>query len=182
MKKNNSDHFWVFGYGSLMWNPGFDHLEVQRARVFGVHRAPCIYSWVHRGTQERPGIVLGLARGGACIGKAFKVCNSKKEETLDYLRARELVTNVYVEKIRTIHLENGLKVKAVTYIADTHHQQYAGHLTRDELVNQISGAVGKSGPNESYITDTADHLIEMGIEDGLMQQITKALRNKMSNG
>ena len=168
---------WVFGYGSLMWNPGFDFLEVQRARAYGVHRAPCIYSWVHRGTRERPGIVLGLDQGGACIGKAFKISGDNRDETLDYLRARELVTNVYLERIRPIVLESGQSVRAVTYIADTKHEQYAGRLGHEALIAQIKGAVGKSGDNESYITDTADHLREMGIRDGLMERITAELKS-----
>ena len=173
---NSNEDIWVFGYGSLMWNPGFDYLEVKRARMQGVHRAPCIYSWVHRGTRERPGIVLGLARGGACVGKAFRIGATQREEILDYLRARELVTNVYLERIRSGILDTGERVNMLTYIADTKHEQYAGHLTRDQLIDQIRGAVGKSGPNESYIIDTADHLLEMGIRDGLMEEVTQALK------
>ncbi len=175
MDKSNSD-IWVFGYGSLMWNPGFDFTEVKMARMVGVHRAPCIYSWVHRGTRERPGIVLGLARGGACSGKAFRIQAENRQEVLEYLRARELVTNVYLERIRPGTLETGEKVKMVTYIADTKHEQYAGRLTRDQLINQIKGAVGKSGPNEAYIIDTAEHLLELGIKDGLMEHINQALK------
>lgn len=170
-----SQNVWVFGYGSLMWNPGFDYLDVKLARIYGVHRAPCIYSWVHRGTQERPGIVMGLAHGGACVGKAFEISAERADETIDYLRSRELVTNVYLERIRPVHLETGEKINAVTYIADTRHQQYAGHLTKKQLVNQISGAVGKSGDNESYILDTANHLKELGIRDRMMEKIALAL-------
>ena len=169
--------FWVFGYGSLMWNPGFEFQQVQLAKAHGVHRAPCIYSWVHRGTKERPGIVLGLARGGACIGKAFKVAAEHQRETLAYLRARELVTNVYLERLRPIHLASGEKVQAVTYIADANHEQYAGRLGHEALIRQIRGAVGKSGPNEAYIMDTADHLRELGIRDGLMEKICAELKS-----
>ena len=171
----STDHFWVFGYGSLMWNPGFAFEEVQLARVYGLHRAPCIYSWVHRGTRERPGIVLGLAKGGACIGKAFKVSAAIRDETLDYLRARELVTNVYLERIRSVALASGETVEAVTYIADSTHEQYAGRLGHEALIAQIRGAVGKSGDNESYILDTTDHLRELGIRDGLMERISQEL-------
>lgn len=173
----DSNDFWVFGYGSLMWNPGFDHVDVHRARMRGVHRAPCIYSWVHRGTKQRPGIVLGLDRGGTCIGKAFRVTAQNREATLDYLRARELVTNVYLETTRTAELDNGQRVSTVTYIVDRDHEQYAGRLDHDALLRQIAGAVGKSGPNEAYILDTADHLEEMGINDGLMRRVAQELRN-----
>ena len=159
-----------------MWNPGFDYLDVKLAKIFGVHRAPCIYSWVHRGTRERPGIVMGLARGGSCLGKAFKISGLNAEKTIDYLRSRELVTNVYLEKIRPIHLETGEKISAVTYIADTKHEQYAGNLTEEQLIDQISGAVGRSGDNESYILDTANHLQELGIRDRLMERLASGLR------
>ncbi|MEP0944017.1 MAG: gamma-glutamylcyclotransferase [Rhizobiaceae bacterium] len=169
------EDFWVFGYGSLMWNPGFKYEDVQLARVHGLHRAPCIYSWVHRGTKERPGIVLGLAQGGACIGKAFKVSAANGSDTLDYLRARELVTNVYLERHRNIVLASGESTRAVTYIADSKHEQYAGRLGHEALIAQIRGAVGKSGDNESYIIDTTDHLRELGIRDGLMERISHEL-------
>ena len=164
-------HFWVFGYGSLMWRPGFEHVACEPARVIGLHRAPCIYSWVHRGTRERPGIVLGLAKGGSCRGIAFKVEQSKRENVIDYLRARELVTNVYVETERNAILESGESVRVVTYIADPHHEQYAGQLSIDALVQQISGAVGQSGDNESYILETLAQLRKTGIRDGLMEAV-----------
>ena len=167
--------FWVFGYGSLMWNPGFDFEEVQLARIHGLHRAPCIYSWVHRGTRERPGIVLGLAQGGTCIGKAFRISGQNRDATLEYLRARELVTNVYLERRRSIVLESGESVEAVTYIADSKHEQFAGRLGHEALIAQIQGAVGKSGDNESYIIDTTEHLKELGIRDGLMERICREL-------
>ena len=178
MTINSKKEFWVFGYGSLMWNPGFEYLEVQRARINGVHRSPCIYSWVHRGTKQRPGIVLGLAQGGACVGKAFKIAPQHHKETLSYLRARELVTNVYLETIRPILLQTGQRLDAVTYIADPAHEQYAGRLEHHQLVRQIKGAVGESGPNEDYIIDTTDHLLEMGIRDSLMERIAKQLKQE----
>ena len=161
-----------------MWNPGFSYLDTQKAKMFGVHRAPCIYSWVHRGTKQRPGIVLGLAQGGACVGQAFKINNEDREKTLDYLRARELVTDVYLERTRPLHLQDGERVSAITYIADNQHEQYAGRLSREQLVAQITGAVGQSGPNESYIIDTNEHLLAIGIKDNLMQQISANLKAK----
>ena len=166
---------WVFGYGSLMWNPGFDHVEARHARLPGLHRAPCIYSWVHRGTKERPGIVLGLAKGGSCRGMAFRVINEKRDVVIDYLRARELVTNVYLERTRPIRLETGEVVPALTYIADTKHEQYAGRLSLEALLTQVRGAVGKSGANEDYIIETTEKMRAMNIHDGLMESIARAL-------
>lgn len=171
-----SADFWVFGYGSLMWKPGFDYIDNQRARLNGLHRAPCIYSWEHRGTEERPGIVLGLDRGGACVGTAFLVPGQDYEPVMSYLRARELVTNVYFETRRNVTLANGQIVSSTCYIVDRKHQQYAGRLSLNELVSQISGAKGKSGPNEDYFLDTAAKLRSMGIKDSLMENIAERLR------
>lgn len=168
-------HFWVFGYGSLMWNPGFDHAEAVPAQLFGLHRSPCIYSWVHRGTKERPGIVLGLDRGGTCKGMAFRISNQMRAETLHYLRARELVTHVYVETKRIIRLQSGTSVQAVTYVVDRNHEQYAGKLSKDDLVNQIRGAKGKSGSNDRYFIDTVRQMRKMGIRDSLIERVVDNL-------
>ena len=175
---DQQDDLWVFGYGSLMWNPGFAFVEKRPGRMAGVHRAPCIFSWVHRGTQESPGIVLGLAAGGSCQGMFFRVEAANSEAVIDYLRERELVTHVYLERMRRGVLDTGEAVTALTYIADRHHRQYAGKLSVDQLVRQISGAVGKSGDNESYILDTVDMMLAAGIRDSLMEQVAARLRSK----
>src|SRR6201747_754553 len=96
---------WVFGYGSLMWRPGFEFIEKVPARLIGEHRALCVYSFDHRGTPEKPGLVLGLDRGGACRGVAFRVAAGRRTETIDYLRAREPTTHVYREVMRSVWLE-----------------------------------------------------------------------------
>ena len=120
--------FWVFGYGSLMWRPGFAHVETRRARLMGFRRSLCIRSFVHRGTEQRPGLVLGLDRGGSCVGLAFRVPGDLRDAVLAYLRERELVTSVYLERSLAIQLDQGEKVEAVCYIADRNHRQYAGKL------------------------------------------------------
>src|SRR6478609_4437740 len=106
------DEFWVFGYGSLMWNPGFDFAERSQALVYGYRRSLCVRSWVHRGTQQNPGLVLGLDRGGSCRGMAFRIGADQWDDVIEYLRARELVTNVYLERNVTLQLEGGRSVKA----------------------------------------------------------------------
>jgi len=163
--------FWIFGYGSLMWRPGFDTIDLTPATMHGVHRALCIYSWVHRGTQERPGLVLGLDAGGSCRGMAFKVAGSNRVDVIDYLRARELVTNVYLEVERPVRLDNGEQVVALTYVVDPTHEQYAGRLPFDRLVAQVHGAVGQSGKNEEYILNTVTHLRELGIHDAGLEKL-----------
>jgi len=162
---------WVFGYGSLMWRPGFEVIGSTPATMFGVHRSLCIYSWVHRGTQQRPGLVLGLDAGGSCRGMAFKVAGSSRHDVVDYLRARELVTNVYLEVERPVKLDNGEQVSALTYVVDSTHEQYAGRLSHEKLVAQVHGAVGQSGNNEEYILNTVTHLRELGIHDAGLEKL-----------
>ena len=167
--------FWVFGYGSLMWNPGFETLERQRASLFGLHRSFCIYSWVYRGTPESPGLVLGLNRGGCCRGIALKAPGAKRDEIVSYLRAREQVTSVYLECWRKVRLETGEDVPALTYRVDQTHDQYASELSIEKQVEIIAGAQGKSGPNTDYVESTVEHLRESGIHDHTLEQILAGL-------
>lgn len=167
--------FWVFGYGSLMWNPGFAHVETSRARLSGYRRALCVRSWVHRGTQERPGLVLGLDRGGSCVGLAFRVPGELREEVVGYLRARELVTNVYVERDLPVRLGDGRQVRALAFICDKQHAQYAGALDEEEAAAIVRGAHGKSGDNPSYVLSTIEHLKALGIRDHWLERVAKRL-------
>ena len=136
---------WVFGYGSLIWRPGFTFVESRRARMHGAHRSLCIYSHHYRGTPELPGLVFGLARGGSCGGMAFAVEGASWPETLQYLRERELVTSVYREAVRPVVLDDGRQVAAVAYLVDEAHEQYAGRLSLDEQVRLVRRGVGASG-------------------------------------
>ncbi len=167
--------FWVFGYGSLIWNPGFSYIEVLPAKIYGLHRALCIHSWVHRGTKIRPGLVLGLARGGSCKGMAFKVASCDKPEVIDYLRERELVTDVYKEVWRRIHLEGNETVIALTYVADAQNAQYSEAMSVDEQVEIIARARGKSGPNDEYIIKTVQHLKQIAIRDRQLELIAEKI-------
>ena len=165
------DEFWVFGYGSLMWNPGFVFEERVLARAFGYRRSLCIRSWVHRGSKQSPGLVLGLDRGGSCRGVAFRVGDSQRDAVLDYLRERELVTNVYLERIMPVALDGGRRVQAVTYVVDRTHRQYAGALEVTEAARIVHSAVGQSGPNDAYVFNTLAHLRQMGIRDQWLEQV-----------
>ena len=170
--------FWVFGYGSLMWRPGFAFAEQAPARLDGVHRALCVYSWVHRGTRERPGLVLGLDRGGSCRGVAFRVAGTDRETVLAYLTERELVTGVYREAWRTIRFPDGRHppVKALTYLAERGHVQYAGRLPRERLLKIVSDGAGRSGANRDYVINTAAHLRALGLSDPLLDWLAAALQ------
>jgi cation transport protein ChaC len=167
--------FWVFGYGSLMWNPGFAHVETSRARLSGYRRALCVRSWVHRGTRERPGLVLGLDRGGSCVGIAFRVAGELRGEVLAYLRARELVTNVYLERQLAARLADGRTVEVVTYICDRSHEQYAGALDAVEAAEIVRGAAGKSGDNHAYVLSAVEHLQALGIRDHWLEEVGRKI-------
>ncbi|OCJ03002.1 gamma-glutamylcyclotransferase [Rhizobium sp. AC44/96] len=165
------DEFWVFGYGSLMWNPGFEFVERSQALVYGYRRSLCVRSWVHRGTQQNPGLVLGLDRGGSCRGMAFRIGGDQWDDVIEYLRARELVTNVYLERNVTLQLEGGRSVKAVAYIVDRKHVQYGGALDAHAAARIVHEAQGQSGPNDAYVFNTLAHLEEMGIRDHWLEQV-----------
>lgn len=163
--------FWVFGYGSLMWNPGFETIERSKAVMHGVHRALCIHSWVHRGTQQSPGLVLGLDRGGSCLGVGLKVPGKNRDNVVDYLRERELVTRVYLEQWRRIRLASGKNVQALTYLVDRDHEQYAGRMSDHDICQIISHSSGKSGKNIDYVVNTVGHLRETGIHDPHLEAV-----------
>ena len=166
---------WVFGYGSLMWRPGFAFAERHRAHLHGYHRSLCIFSHVHRGTPDMPGLVLGLDRGGRCRGVAFRVEASLREATIAYLRAREQATSVYLERTVRLRLEDGREVQAVTYVADRAHAQYAGRLPVPDLLRLVRQGVGVSGANPDYVHATHRQLIEIGVSDPVLAGIAEQL-------
>jgi cation transport protein ChaC len=172
------EDLWVFGYGSLMWRPDFPYLERLKARLIGGHRSLCVYSFVHRGTPERPGLVLGLDRGGTCRGIAFRVAADARAATIAYLRAREQVNAVYLECHRSVWLEGDptRRVSALCYVADRSHPQYAGRLTLAEQLHFVRQGHGRSGANRDYVIATVHALEALGIRDSglgfLAEQLT----------
>lgn len=172
---NLADDLWVFGYGSLMWRPGFVFAERQAAFVRGYHRSLCVYSHVHRGTRESPGLVLGLDRGGSCKGAAFRVDARKAGATLAYLREREQVTSVYRELVLPASLADGRAVAVVCYVVDRNHAQYAGRLDRAELARLVVQGVGLSGSNPDYVKNTQAHLTELAIRDETLEWLASRL-------
>ena len=171
-----SDDLWVFGYGSLMWRPGFRFGERRRAHLYGYHRSLCIFSHVHRGTPEAPGLVLGLDRGGRCRGIAFRVAAEDVEATIVYLRQREQITGVYDERRVQIRFDDdNRKVRALTYVANRHHPQYAGRLPETDLMRLVRQGVGLSGANPDYVRATHEHLMEIGVSDPILARIAAAL-------
>lgn len=167
---------WIFGYGSLMWNPGFDFAEARRARLTGYHRAFCIYSIHYRGTQRRPGLVLGLDRGGVCDGIAFRVAPEQRQQVLAYLRRRELIYAVYREALVPVDISHApgqplRTVWAVTYIAERAHPAYAGCLPLAREASLIRRSAGQGGTNLDYFLSTLRHLKELGISEPRLDRL-----------
>lgn len=176
------EEFWVFGYGSLMWRPGFAFAERQAATLRGRRRAFCIYSVHHRGTYERPGLVLGLAPGGAVRGAAYRIAPQDWPDVYAYLIEREQPTETYVEARRRVRLADGRWVEALTFLSDVRHRQWAGALSLERQAELIAGATGLSGRNVDYLSDLVAHLAEAGVHDRAMAQLlemVKGLENKV---
>ena len=180
--KQKSGDLWVFGYGSLMWRPGFDFIERVPARLIGLHRALCVYSFVHRGTPEQPGLVLGLDRGGMCRGIAFRVAAAARERTIAYLRGREQVTTVYLETTRRVELEEKARrqVRALCFVVDRSHVQYAGRLTLAESLHHVRQGHGRSGPNRDYVLDAVQSLEALGYRETELHLLAEQLRHQGS--
>ena len=170
---------WVFGYGSLMWNPGFDYAERVLATLPDYARTFCMRSIHHRGTSEKPGLVLALDPhpGAECHGLAFSVPAPARDATLEYLRERELISSAYLEKTLPIRLADGREVPAVCYVVDTAHVQYCGGLPLEEQAGIIASAIGGRGPNTEYLWNTTDHLAELGIEDEDLAWLAEKVRH-----
>lgn len=162
---------WVFGYGSLMWRPGFPFIDRRRATLHGRRRAFCIYSVHHRGTYERPGLVLGLAPGGATRGMAYRVAAADWPETWAYLREREQPTETYVEAWRPVRIDGLGPVETLVFLSDPQHPQWAGALTLDRQAELIDGASGLSGRNIDYLRDLVAHLREEAVRDAGMERL-----------
>lgn len=171
---------WVFGYGSLMWRPGFDSAESVPALLHGFSRSLCIYSHVYRGTPELPGLVLGLNSGGFCHGQAFRVAAGHKAPVLDYLREREQVSGVYIEKYLPVELADGREIEALVYVADPLHMQYAGGLNAQAMALMVGQACGQAGPNCDYVINTVQHLQMMDIRDELLEAVLELLPSSVS--
>lgn len=168
---------WVFGYGSLMWRPGFTYEEAVPARIIGARRRLCVYSVVHRGTRRRPGLVLGLEPGGACDGMAFRVAPERARTVRAYLRAREQVTLVYRETAGIVELktEGAPRVRALCFMVDTAHRQYAGDLPLERQAHLVRRSHGRGGPNIDYVANTVRHLREAGIHDAPLERLVARL-------
>jgi cation transport protein ChaC len=169
--------FWVFGYGSLLWHPGFPHVEVRKARLFGYHRRFCIYSHRHRGTPEVPGLVFGLDRGGSCRGLAFRIPAGEGEAVMEYLYDREMVTGVYIPRWVEVTTETDA-VAAATFVVDRDHFQYAGRLSLEEMVEIVLQGRGIGGTCGEYLANTVYHLEALGLPDTGLRELLRRVEER----
>lgn len=167
---------WVFGYGSLLWNPGFTPVEARRAVLPDYHRSFCMLSIHHRGTPDLPGLVLALdaVPGGQCTGMAFRADDAEADAVLAMLRERELISSAYLERTVTLQTEDG-PLESLAYVIDPDHAQYV-QLDLETQAQMIARSTGDRGPNPEYLHRTAAHLDEMGIVDPDMRWLVDRVR------
>lgn len=175
---DNTATHWVFGYGSLIWNPGFAHVSAQQGLLKGAHRSLSIVSHHHRGTVEQPGLVFGLTRGGSCRGMVFEVADADWPQVYAYLQEREQVTSVYRDVMRPVHLADGRLVGALAFLVDERHEQFAGRLSLEQQLAMVRSGVGLSGRNIDYVLNTARHLRELGIRDRQLMALADLLASE----
>ncbi len=182
--RDDAHDLWVFGYGSLMWRPGFVYEEVRRATLVGYRRCFCIYSTHHRGSSERPGLVLGLDRGGACHGMAFRVAAERRCEVLAYLADREQINGVYRDTLAPVTLdgEPRREVPALAYIVERRHPSYTGRLTLADQACLIRAARGISGPNLDYLINTQVHLAQLKIREPEIDRLLTIIGGHFARG
>ena len=172
------EDFWVFGYGSLLWHPGFPHLEVRPAQVHGYHRHFCVFSHIYRGTRARPGLVLGLDRGGSCHGLAYRVPAGEAEEVVAYLHEREMMTEIYDPRWLHLRTREG-PVTAVAFVVDRSNKQYAGRLPLDRVADMILQGAGNRGPCLQYLEKTVHHLEALGLSDPTLRRLLRLVHARI---
>lgn len=168
---------WVFGYGSLLWNPGFTPVQAVKSCLSDYHRSFCMLSIHHRGSEEEPGLVLALdaAPGGRCTGMAFQVAPDEEETVLAELRERELISSAYVEEHVDLTTDAGETIRALAYVVDPDHVQYC-QFSLEKQAQMIATAVGGRGPNTEYLFNTAAHLTQLDIRDDDMSWLVDRVR------
>lgn len=167
---------WIFGYGSLMWDPGFPHVECLPALIHGYHRELCIYSSRWRGTPQSPGLVLGLERGGACRGVAYRIAAAHAERSLESLWEREMRRGVYQPRLLHARLPTR-KARVLAFIANPLHPGYAGALPTERTAELIANCHGDRGPNVEYLARTLKHLADLGVRDHHLLRVMAVVRD-----
>ncbi|HEV2673134.1 MAG TPA: gamma-glutamylcyclotransferase [Aliidongia sp.] len=178
-RSDPSGDLWLFGYGSLIWNPAFHFTERRKGRIRGWHRRFCLWTPLGRGSPERPGLVLGLERGGACTGMAFCLASDQIACELDIVWRREMLSGAYKPRWVRVETADG-PVDAVTFTIDPANPRYAGRLDEDEIVRVVASAVGRLGPCTDYLFKTADALAELGLTDRALNRLKRRVEERLA--
>ncbi|PWJ22036.1 gamma-glutamylcyclotransferase [Jannaschia seohaensis] len=176
------DALWVFGYGSLVWNPGIEVAETRLASLRDFRRRFCMWSIHHRGSEADPGLVLALEphAGGVCDGLAIRA--AAPGAALAELRERELISSAYVEQEVTLFCRDGSSLQSLVYVVDTGHRQYTGELELERQAEIIAHARGGRGPNHEYLTRTAEALHAHGIGDADLDWLVSRVQQMRGDG
>ena len=165
---------WVFGYGSLIWSPGFGYKEKRVGRAHGYHRALCILSTRYRGTHRRPGLVMGLCRGGSCWGMAFRIDAARVRRVLGRLWGREMMRRVYEPRLIQVQTRGGRRVRALAFLADPAHPAFVRELDLHGRARMVAQGIGQRGHCIDYIRNTVEHMHELGVRDPHLERILHA--------
>jgi len=168
--RHSTEPVWIFAYGSLMWSPEFPYAEALPARVHGWHRGFCLYSPEYRGTREKPGLVLGLDRGGSCRGIAYRLAELHLADTIDYLWTREMTGFVYHMTPLRMTTEHG-PTAGFAFTVRRDSRDYAGRLPHDVAARIIASSKGDRGTGRDYLANTVRHLEQLGIRDRALHRI-----------
>jgi len=164
---------WLFGYGSLIWNPGLPTVESVRARVHGYHRGLYLWSRVNRGTPEQPGLVLALDRGGSCTGVAFRLAANGVMPHLEALWRREMAMGSYRPAWLPCTLDDGRRVAALAFVMRRDVPAYTGKLADDTVRTVFGCATGRYGTTLDYVRRTVEALRASGIPDRTLEQLLR---------
>jgi cation transport protein ChaC len=171
-KRPDGAAVWLFGYGSLIWNPAFHFVEARLGTIRGFHRRFCLWTHLGRGTPERPGLTLGLDRGGACRGVIFRIAASEVAAELDIVWRREMVSGSYAPRWVEVATEAG-PVPAIAFVINHAHPRYAGLLPDATVIETIAAAAGRLGPCADYLFNTVAHLDALGIADRPLRRLKR---------
>ena len=165
-----TDGLWLFAYGSLIWNPAFHFAERRTATIHGYHRRFCLWTHLGRGCPERPGLVLGLERGGSCRGVAYRIAPEAVQDELEIVWRREMVSGAYLPRWITARTAQG-PVRTIGFVINHAHERYARYLPDERIAEVIATAHGRLGPCADYLVNTVDHLAELGIHDAPLERL-----------
>ena len=165
---------WIFGYGSLMWSPGFRARRKSVALARGYHRAMCILSHRYRGTPRKPGLVMGLCHGGSCWGMAFQVPEARVRRVLAALWRREMLNKVYKPSLIPVTVAPGRRVRALAFVADPAHPQFVRELDLHGRARLVAQGIGQRGPCLDYIRNTLEHMLALGLDDPHLSRVLDA--------